>query len=94
MVLLDINPGGAEGVTLEGHISEPANRSPASLETNLSKVPPFLPDQDYDMPIDEDDDMDIFLNLEGDDDPQHSSVSSKKRRLEEDEEHSSSYTYL
>ncbi|KAJ8429476.1 hypothetical protein Cgig2_011062 [Carnegiea gigantea] len=50
--------------------------------------------QDYDMPIDEDDDMDIFLNLEGDDGPQHSSDSSKKRCLKEDEEHSSSYTCL
>jgi len=46
------------------------------------------------MPIDENDDMDIFLNLEGDADPQHSSDSSKKCCLEEDEEHSSSYTYL
>lgn len=41
-------------------------------------VPPIIPKHDSDLPIDEEDDMDIFLNLEGDDAPQHSSESSKK----------------
>ncbi|KAJ8436843.1 hypothetical protein Cgig2_026167 [Carnegiea gigantea] len=50
----------------------------SGLEEGLSPLPTFLPDQDSDLPIEEDDEMDIFLNLEGENEPQHSLDSSKK----------------
>ena len=89
VVLSDTFRAAGEFVTSEGHIAELANRSSASLETGLSMVPLVLPEHDSDLPVDEDDDMDILLNLEGDDDPQRSSDSSNKRCLEEGEKHSS-----
>lgn len=88
-------------------ISDP---TPSEEEAGICEVPPLQPpphssvplaseftlpfDQDSDLLLAEDDDMDLFLNLDGGDEPQHSSESSKKRRLEEEEDHSSSYTYL
>lgn len=60
---------------MAGQDSNLSNRSPTSLATDLGEVPLFLPEQDSDLPIDEDDDMDIFLNIEGSEDPQHSSDS-------------------
>lgn len=50
----------------------------------------------FDLPFAEDgeDDMDMFLNLEEAEEPQHSSDSSKEHCLEEDEERSSSFIYL
>ncbi|KAJ8433204.1 hypothetical protein Cgig2_004336 [Carnegiea gigantea] len=86
VVISDLNPSGQDIGPMACQDSNPSNRSPTALATDLG--------QDSDLPIDEDDDMDIFLNLEGSEDHQHCSDSSKKRRLEEDEEHSSSYTYL
>ena len=60
----------------------------------LSYLSKFLLEQDAHLPINDDDEMDIYLNLEEDTKPQHSSDSSKKRRLEEGEELFSSFTYL
>ncbi|KAJ8451990.1 hypothetical protein Cgig2_016571 [Carnegiea gigantea] len=54
------------------------------LDEGLNPLPTYLPDQDSDLPIDEDDEMDIFLNLEGDNEPQHSFDSLKKRRPDMD----------
>ena len=77
----------------EGPNSEHTKHS-SVLNEGLNPFATFLLDQDSNLPIDEDDETDIFLNLEGDNEPQYLSDSSKKRRLEEGEELSSSCTYL
>lgn len=84
--------GGSSSST-DGQNLEAAKRS-SDVEPELSSIATFIPDHDSDLPLNEDDEMDIFLNLEGDNDPQQSSGSLKKHRLEEGEEFSSSYTYL
>ncbi|KAJ8420306.1 LOW QUALITY PROTEIN: hypothetical protein Cgig2_010037 [Carnegiea gigantea] len=66
--------GPSKGLNLEH------NKHSSSLDKGLNPLSTFIPYQDSDLPIDEDDEMDIFLNLEGDNEPQHSSDSSKKRR--------------
>jgi len=94
VVLSNLNPSGIATVPLKGHHSDHTTCPSASLEIDLSQVPHFSLEWDTDLPLDEDDDINIYLNLECSEDPQHSSDSSKKHRLEEDEEHSSSYTFL
>ncbi|KAJ8427107.1 hypothetical protein Cgig2_029816 [Carnegiea gigantea] len=76
IIISDTSAVGGCSVPTDGHSSESAKRS-SDLETGLSTVPTFIPDQDSDLPLDKDDEMDIFLNLEGDNDPQRSSDSSK-----------------
>lgn len=73
VVLSDLNPSGTATVPLKVHHSDHTTRPSASLETDLSQVPHFSPERDTDLPLDEDDDMDIYLNLDGGEDPRHSS---------------------
>lgn len=82
------NAGEEGGVLLESSFDP----KPLPPSANLAKFGASSPETD--LPENDEDDMDIYLNLEDTEDPQHSSDSSKKRRFEEGEEHSSSFTYL
>lgn len=69
--------GGTSG-PFKGPHSE-HNKHSSGLDEVLNPLPTFLPEQDGDLPIDDDDEMDIYLNLEEDTEPHYSFDSSKKR---------------
>lgn len=69
--------GGAMGAT-SGPTFGPTTLHTNSWEAKKSQTPPVLSNPEVDLPIDDEDNMDIFLNPEGDEDPQLSSESSKK----------------
>ncbi|KAJ8427017.1 hypothetical protein Cgig2_013335 [Carnegiea gigantea] len=59
---------------------EPMTLCQNASQAKISTPSVVILNPEEDVPIDDEDDMDIFLNLEGDEAPQHSSDSSKKRR--------------
>ncbi|KAJ8446980.1 hypothetical protein Cgig2_006608 [Carnegiea gigantea] len=86
MVVSDTSNAGGDMRMTSGTTLEPTTLPTNSWQATKSQVPPVVSNPEADLLIDDGDDMDIFLNLEGDDDPQHSFESSKKRRFEEGEE--------
>ncbi|KAJ8427048.1 hypothetical protein Cgig2_020906 [Carnegiea gigantea] len=81
VVVSDTSCAEGEVGTTSGPNLEPTPLPSKSLQAGKNQFPPVVSDPEADLPIDDEDDMDIFLNLEGDDDPQHSSEFSKKRSL-------------
>ena len=71
----------------------------AKLDATEAVVPSHVsfyePQPSATLPLvtEDDNDMNLFFQLEGEDEPQHPSDSSKKWRFEEGEEHSSTFTY-
>lgn len=78
MVVSDTSNAGGDMHTTSGTTLEPTEWPTNSRQARKSQVPPVVSNQEADLLIDDGDDMDIFLNLEGDDGPQHSFESSKK----------------
>lgn len=90
VILSDTSTCGGVSVAKDESFLEQSNL----VEHGLNVAPAFMPEHDPDLAIDNENDMDMFLNLEGGDEPQHSFDSTKKRRFEEEEELSSSFTYM
>lgn len=80
VVVSDTSNAGGDMRTTSGTTLEPTALHANSSQARKSQVPPVVSKPKANLPIN-DENMDIFLNLEGDDDPQHSSESLKKRHL-------------
>ncbi|KAJ8443344.1 LOW QUALITY PROTEIN: hypothetical protein Cgig2_015825 [Carnegiea gigantea] len=71
----NFSDGGAEGGPFE-----PMTLCQNASHAKISTPSPVISNPEAEVPIYDEDDIGIFLNLEGDEDPQHSSDCSKKRR--------------
>jgi len=81
VVVSDMSSAGGDVGTTSEPTFEPTALHKNSWQAKKSQPAPAILHPKADLPIDDEADMDIILNLEGDEDPQHSFESSKKQRF-------------